>query len=78
MSNAQIKLTLCRYKKLSKQTWGIWGEWSGTPQSGCETVCRDLGLDPEQWRMGKTKIFIRFPETVSELCRVVYVSAFLP
>lgn len=55
---------LRRYKKLSKKTWGIWGEWTGPAVQGCETICRDLQLDPNQWQMGKTKIFIRHPETV--------------
>jgi len=55
---------LQRYKKLSKNTWGIWGEWTGTAVKGCEQICRDLQLDPGQWQMGKTKIFIRHPETL--------------
>eukprot|EP01114_Cavostelium_apophysatum_P015538 TRINITY_DN424_c0_g1_i2.p1 TRINITY_DN424_c0_g1~~TRINITY_DN424_c0_g1_i2.p1 ORF type:complete len:1158 (+),score=312.59 TRINITY_DN424_c0_g1_i2:262-3735(+) len=53
-----------RYKKLSKNTWGIWGEWTGSAIQGCETICRDLQLEAGQWQMGKTKIFIRHPETL--------------
>ncbi len=53
-----------RYKKLSRNTWGVWGEWSGSPIQGCETILRDLGIEPGQFQMGKTKIFIRHPETV--------------
>jgi len=55
---------LNRYKKLSKNTWGVWGEWSGSAIDGCLQICRDLQLDPQQFQKGKTKIFIRHPETL--------------
>eukprot|EP01117_Protostelium_nocturnum_P004082 TRINITY_DN1536_c3_g1_i2.p1 TRINITY_DN1536_c3_g1~~TRINITY_DN1536_c3_g1_i2.p1 ORF type:complete len:1084 (-),score=304.60 TRINITY_DN1536_c3_g1_i2:217-3468(-) len=61
---APFERFLFRYKKLSKKTWGIWGEWSGPPVDGCATICKDLQLDPEEWKIGKTKIFIRRPETL--------------
>lgn len=61
---APFERFLNRYKKLSKNTWGIWGEWTGSPIQGCDQICKDLQLDPGQWQMGKTKIFIRHPETL--------------
>lgn len=64
---APFERFLDRYKKLSKNTWGLWGEWSGKPIEGCQKICTDLQLDPGQWQMGKTKIFIRHPETVNFL-----------
>jgi len=62
---------LMRYKKLSKNTWGIWGEWSGSPIQGCDTICKDLQLEPTQFEKGKTKIFIRHPETLFYLEEMV-------
>ena len=55
---------LARYKKLSKNTWGMWGEWTGSPLQGSETILKDLQLDDTQYAKGKTKMFIRFPETL--------------
>jgi len=45
----------------------MWGEWSGSATEGCSTICRDLGLESGHWQLGKTKIFIRFPETLFHL-----------
>jgi len=64
---AEFDRFLKRYKKLSPKTWGIWGEWSGAPKDGCQTLLNDLGLDTAQWQMGKTKVFIRYPETLFHL-----------
>ncbi|EFA78234.1 myosin IB [Heterostelium album PN500] len=64
---APFERFLRRYKKLSPKTWGLWGEWKGDPKEGARTICQDLGLDPSQWQMGQTKIFIRHPETVFHL-----------
>jgi len=58
---------LNRYKKLSRNTWGIWGEWTGSAVQGCEVICRDVNLDAGQWQMGRSKIFIRHPETLFHL-----------
>jgi len=61
---APFERFLHRYKKLSKSTWGMWGEWTGSALEGATTICRDLQLDPEEWKVGKTKMFIRRPETL--------------
>jgi myosin-1 len=55
---------LNRYKKLSPKTWGIWGEWSGDPREGCTVVLQESGLDTKEWQLGKTKMFIRHPESL--------------
>jgi myosin I len=62
---AEFARFLTRYKKLSRKTWGLQGEFNGPAQDGCATLLRDLGLDAAQWQLGKTKVFIRHPETVS-------------
>jgi len=53
-----------RYKKLSPKTWGLWGEWNGDPIQGCETILSDVGISKDAYQMGKTKCFLRSPETL--------------
>eukprot|EP01118_Nematostelium_gracile_P018761 TRINITY_DN8465_c0_g1_i2.p1 TRINITY_DN8465_c0_g1~~TRINITY_DN8465_c0_g1_i2.p1 ORF type:complete len:613 (-),score=169.45 TRINITY_DN8465_c0_g1_i2:179-1828(-) len=64
---APFERFLRRYKKLSPSTWGIRGEFTGAPRQGCEMICQDLQLASDQWQMGKSKIFIRHPETLFHL-----------
>lgn len=52
---------LKRYKCLCKDTWP---NWHGPAKDGVQTLVNSLGYDPEDFRMGKTKIFIRFPKTL--------------
>ena len=61
---APFQRFLDRYKRLSRKTWGMWGEWTGGAIEGCKTLLTDLGIDPAQFQMGKTKVFIRHPETL--------------
>lgn len=55
------EMFLHRYKCLSKETWP---NYNGASQSGVEILVKALGYAPEEYRMGKTKIFIRFPKTL--------------
>jgi len=64
---SEFERFLARYKKLSSKTWGVWGEWAGSPIDGCRTLLTDLQLDTTQWQLGKSKIFIRYPETLFHL-----------
>jgi len=52
---------LQRYKSLSKETWP---HWHGNPKDGVQTLVNSLGYGSDEYRMGKTKIFIRFPKTL--------------
>jgi myosin-1 len=52
---------LQRYKCLSKDTWP---NWHGHPKDGVQTLVNSLGYSSDEYRMGKTKIFIRFPKTL--------------
>jgi myosin-1 len=61
---APFKRFLDRYKKLSSKTWGIWGEWTGDPAEGCRIILSESALDTKQWQLGKTKVFIRHPESL--------------
>ena len=63
---------LRRYKKLNKQTWGSWGEWKGDPREGARVILEGLSsIEPGQWQFGKTKVFIRHPESVFHLEELV-------
>ncbi|KAF2905235.1 hypothetical protein ILUMI_00959 [Ignelater luminosus] len=52
---------LQRYKSLCNATWP---KWHGSPREGVQTLVNALGYEKDEYRMGKTKIFIRFPKTL--------------
>lgn len=55
------ELFLKRYKCLSKDTWP---NYYGNAKDGVQMLVCALGYEGEEYRMGKTKIFIRFPKTL--------------
>lgn len=52
-----------RYKCLSKDTWP---NYRGQAREGVQRIVEDMNYDKEDYRMGNTKIFIRFPKTLFE------------
>ncbi|XP_064424991.1 myosin Ic, paralog b isoform X2 [Latimeria chalumnae] len=52
---------LQRYKSLCPDTWP---NWNGRLADGVATLVRYLGYKPEEYKLGRTKIFIRFPKTL--------------
>jgi len=50
-----------RYKCLSKKTWP---NWKGEPRVGVQIIADELSYGTNDYRMGKTKIFIRLPKTL--------------
>ncbi|XP_061458268.1 unconventional myosin-Ih isoform X2 [Rhineura floridana] len=52
---------LQRYKSLCPDTWP---HWRGTAAKGVEKLIKHIGYQPEDYKMGRTKIFIRFPRTL--------------
>lgn len=52
---------LQRYKCLCPDTWPT---WYGDPGEGVKKICEHLDYKPDEYRIGKTKIFIRFPKTL--------------
>ncbi|XP_006894960.1 PREDICTED: unconventional myosin-Ih [Elephantulus edwardii] len=52
---------LQRYKSLCPDTWP---HWPGPPAEGVERLIKYIGYKPEEYKLGKTKIFIRFPRTL--------------
>uniref|UniRef100_A0A8C1M951 Unconventional myosin-Ic-like n=1 Tax=Cyprinus carpio TaxID=7962 RepID=A0A8C1M951_CYPCA len=52
---------LQRYKSLCPNTWP---NWDGRLVDGVSTLVKHLGYKPEEYKLGRTKIFIRFPKTL--------------
>uniref|UniRef100_A0A3Q3JI70 Myosin IHa n=1 Tax=Monopterus albus TaxID=43700 RepID=A0A3Q3JI70_MONAL len=52
---------LKRYKPLCPATWP---HWRGDPADGVELLAQHLGYLPFEYKMGRTKIFIRHPRTL--------------
>ena len=50
-----------RYKSLAKETWP---SWKGTPKEGVGKICNALNLQPDDFRLGHTKVFLKEPKTV--------------
>uniref|UniRef100_A0A803YCQ8 Myosin IH n=1 Tax=Meleagris gallopavo TaxID=9103 RepID=A0A803YCQ8_MELGA len=52
---------LQRYKSLCPATWP---HWHGPAAEGVERLIKHIGYKPEEYKLGRTKIFIRFPKTL--------------
>ncbi|XP_062873463.1 myosin Ic, paralog b isoform X2 [Trichomycterus rosablanca] len=50
-----------RYKSLCPETWP---SWNGRLVDGVSALVKHLGYKPEEYKLGRTKIFIRFPKTL--------------
>ncbi|KAI3647870.1 hypothetical protein MP228_008091 [Amoeboaphelidium protococcarum] len=52
---------LRRYAILTPQTFP---HWNGNPADGVQLILRSSGLAQNQWQLGRTKIFIKAPESL--------------
>ena len=52
---------LFRYGILTKQTWP---HWSGDDKQGVEWILQSLHVDRSQYQLGRTKLFIKAPESL--------------
>ncbi|XP_050965134.1 unconventional myosin-Ic isoform X1 [Labeo rohita] len=50
-----------RYKSLCPDTWP---HWRGKLSEGVATLVKHLNYKPEEYKLGRSKIFIRFPRTL--------------
>ncbi|XP_043385397.1 unconventional myosin-Ih isoform X4 [Chelonia mydas] len=57
----KYELFLQRYKSLCPATWP---HWHGPAADGVERLIKHIGYKPEEYKLGRTKIFIRFPRTL--------------
>lgn len=55
---------LTRYKMLCPKTWP---NWEGDAKDGVQELMKYLKFKPEEYAMGRTKIFIRDPRTLFDL-----------
>ncbi|XP_057674432.1 unconventional myosin-Ih isoform X1 [Corythoichthys intestinalis] len=52
---------LQRYKPLCPDTWP---NWKGSAAEGVQILIKHLGYKPDEYKMGRSKIFIRHPRTL--------------
>lgn len=52
----------CRYAILTKETWP---NWHGDERKGIEWIMKSVNMEKNQFQLGKTKVFIKAPESVS-------------
>uniref|UniRef100_A0A8C5G6B5 Myosin Ic, paralog b n=1 Tax=Gouania willdenowi TaxID=441366 RepID=A0A8C5G6B5_GOUWI len=57
----RYEVFLQRYKSLCPDTWP---NWQGKLSDGVSTLVKHLGYKPEEYKLGRSKIFIRFPKTL--------------
>ncbi|KAJ8393918.1 hypothetical protein AAFF_G00054510 [Aldrovandia affinis] len=57
----RFEVFLQRYKALCPDTWP---HWKGTPAEGVERLVKHLEYTPAEYKIGRTKIFIRHPRTL--------------
>ncbi|CAG14833.1 unnamed protein product [Tetraodon nigroviridis] len=57
----RYEIFLQRYKSLCPATWP---NWEGKLSDGVATLVKHLGYKPEEYKLGRSKIFIRFPKTL--------------
>uniref|UniRef100_S4R897 Myosin IE n=1 Tax=Petromyzon marinus TaxID=7757 RepID=S4R897_PETMA len=56
-----FKKFLQRYAILTRETWP---EWHGEERKGVEYLLRTVNMDPDQYQMGRTKVFVKAPESL--------------
>jgi myosin-1 len=52
---------LARYHMVAKSTWP---SWKGDAKSGAQEIMNALGVGKDEYRLGKTKVFIKDPKTL--------------
>uniref|UniRef100_A0A3Q3W6N5 Uncharacterized protein n=1 Tax=Mola mola TaxID=94237 RepID=A0A3Q3W6N5_MOLML len=57
----KYEIFLQRYKPLCPDTWP---NWKGTAAEGVQRLIKHLGYKPHEYKLGRTKIFIRHPRTL--------------
>ncbi|GLH11924.1 Unconventional myosin IC [Gryllus bimaculatus] len=56
-----FKKFLNRYAILTKETWP---KWRGQDQQGVEWIMRSVNMEASQFQLGKTKVFVKAPESL--------------
>ncbi len=61
-------LVVSRYAILTAETWPC---WRGPEQQGVLHLLRSVNMDNDQYQMGRTKVFVKNPESVTNF---LYIS----
>lgn len=56
-----MNLCFFRYAILTKETWP---HWRGEERRGVLHLLSSVNMDQDQYQLGKTKVFIKAPESV--------------
>lgn len=70
-----IIFSILRYAILTPETWP---QWRGDTKQGIIHLLRSVNMDTDQYQMGRTKVFVKNPESVSRqrsLFLFLYLSA---
>ena len=58
----ELAVVYCRYAILTEETYP---RWTGNPTQGITHIMNSVHMENDQWQLGKTKVFIKNPESVS-------------
>ena len=56
-----IVFYLLRYALLTPETYP---HWHGDVKDGIKHLMMSVNMEPDQWQLGRTKVFIKSPESV--------------
>lgn len=60
-----------RYAILTPETWP---QWRGDPKQGIQHLMNTVNMDNDQWQLGKTKVFVKNPESVRYFDVVIFIN----
>jgi myosin-1 len=73
VENIKVRRAGFAYRREFKkfiQRYGIVNQetkfWKGPVDKGIEKIMNSVNMDRDQWQMGKTKVFVKSPESVRE------------
>ena len=63
-AHLSVSLYVClsvSYAILTEETW----HWRGSAVDGIRHLMAAVNMEPDQWQLGRTKVFVKNPESVS-------------
>lgn len=60
-----INIYFARYAILTPETYP---HWHGSVQQGIGHLMAAVNMERDQWQLGRTKVFIKSPESVRIIC----------
>lgn len=65
--HVQLWLSVIRYSVLTPETYP---RWNGRVQDGIKHLMSTVNMEPDQWQLGTSKVFVKSPESVRSLKEV--------